>query len=503
MEKNVNEKEVNFNAHAQIKSTIGKDLINDDNIAVIELVKNAIDAQSETVSITFDNLLDNEDNKAEKYDAKLKLSSLVIQDNGKGMNYEDITKKWLNIAYSEKRNSKKIYAGSKGVGRFSCDRLGEFLNIYTRKENGDIYHLHINWNEFENDSDIELKIQDVKLILKKISEDEIKGKFNDLFNKGTILEITKLRTPWLSKYQRKTKKGEYNRKKLLSLKRSLQKIVSPSIELDSHAQLIDLSVPSIKNIEKFYTESNKVNGIVENKIFKDLDFKTTLINSYISTDGKTLTTSLIDKDTEILRIKEKNVDYPDIKDTHIKLYYLNQYAKTYFKRQTGIRSVDYGSVFLFLNGFRVSKLGDEGDDWLGLEIRKSQGTRRFLAGRELIGHIEVKDPNHKIGIISAREGITRTLESEQLTNKRLENNSSGFFYKTLRRLEKYVVDGLSWDRITKLKEEGKELNIDTLINSEEWDESKEKYELSDREKVARLESWKAYIFKELKLTLVS
>ena len=53
-----------------------------------------------------------------------------------GMDLEDIQDKWLNIAYSEKKSNKTQHnrrmAGAKGVGRFSCDRLGEYLNLYAK-----------------------------------------------------------------------------------------------------------------------------------------------------------------------------------------------------------------------------------------------------------------------------------------------------------------------------------------------------------------------------------
>ena len=60
-------------------------------------------------------------------------SSLVIKDFGKGMTLDDIKDKWLNIAYSEKKGNLfkdiEAYAGNKGVGRFSCDRLGQEMRI--------------------------------------------------------------------------------------------------------------------------------------------------------------------------------------------------------------------------------------------------------------------------------------------------------------------------------------------------------------------------------------
>jgi hypothetical protein len=63
-------------------------------------------------------------------------------------------------------------AGAKGVGRFSCDRLGKELNIYTKRA-GDtsVQHLYINWEEFERE-DLNLKIEDIDVPLNTIPIDD-------------------------------------------------------------------------------------------------------------------------------------------------------------------------------------------------------------------------------------------------------------------------------------------------------------------------------------------
>src|SRR5438876_9393124 len=111
---------VSFRVSSALKAIIGKELITDDFIAVFELVKNSFDAQATRVDIVF-TALTSENPK------------IVIQDNGIGMDDEDIRDKWLFVAYSAKRfesdyrnkiHSNRIFAGAKGIGRFSCDRLG-------------------------------------------------------------------------------------------------------------------------------------------------------------------------------------------------------------------------------------------------------------------------------------------------------------------------------------------------------------------------------------------
>ena len=86
--------------------------------------------------------------------------------------------------------------------------------------------------------------------------------------------------------------------------------------------------------------------------------------------------------------------------------------------------------------------GDESShDWLKLEQRRAQGYARFISARDLVGQIEILDTNDSFKIVSSREGLVKNDNYEKL----VEND--GLFYKVLRRLEKYVVDGLNWDSI--------------------------------------------------------
>jgi HSP90 family molecular chaperone len=89
---------LHFKTNIQLKSIIGKDLINDDNIAILELVKNSFDADAKKVEVQYFNLKNNDDKVTESFSELT--SRLVIKDNGVGMSLHDIKDKWLNIAYS-------------------------------------------------------------------------------------------------------------------------------------------------------------------------------------------------------------------------------------------------------------------------------------------------------------------------------------------------------------------------------------------------------------------
>jgi anti-sigma regulatory factor (Ser/Thr protein kinase) len=422
-----------FKTNVLLKSIIGKDLINNDNIAVIELVKNSIDAESPKILIEFKNLKRNNNefiNKNKRSDIS-KTSKIIISDFGKGMDKEDIEAKWLNIAYSEKKNARRenglYFAGAKGVGRFSCDRLGEYLDLYSKKKNKPIRHLHIRWKDFEVENEVDLEIQDINILHEEISDEDFYDRTGiKSFKQGTIVEISKLRGKWV-KYQ--PRKKSWDLENLVNLKRYLEKLINPYQNSTANPYTIHILAEEFLDEDKSFHEHEKINGIIENKIFDKLDFKTTSIESQISEDGDEITTILKDKGRIIFRLREKNIKFPLLKNIRIVLFFLNQYAKIYFKKQTGTRSVEFGSIHLFINGFRVPPFGDEGNDWLKLEIRKGQGYARFLGTRDLLGR---------------REGVVNNAEFSDL-----KEGSGSYFYEVLKKLERYVVEGLNWDRVSR------------------------------------------------------
>lgn len=456
---------VSFRTNAELKSIIGKDLITDDNIAVLELVKNSFDAGSKRVDIIFENLIHHSDLKAYKKDNN---SRIIISDFGKGMSQFDIENKWLNIAYSEKKEKKEEYgrtlAGNKGVGRFSCDRLGKYLTIYTKQNNQQNYiQLSINWVEFERKDDINLNIQDIEFELVEISKEVFNLKTTiQPFESGTVLEISSLREEW-----------DYY--KILSLKRQLERLINPNQNYSSLKFDINIIANEYLEVENNKPEYEKINGIVKNQIFEKLNFKVTSIQSKITIDGQYIITILKDRGNTIFTLIEKN-RFDLLRDIKIHVYYLNPYSKAYFTKQTGMRSVDFGSISLFINGFRIPPYGDYGDDWLGMENRKNQGRNRYLGTREVIGRIEVKnnddisldDDDDVFKIISSRSGIVNNEIFNQLTKS---TSPFGFYYKTFRRLERFVVEGINWDSVIE-----KDFNkLEKEILSPKWDESKEKY----------------------------
>jgi signal transduction histidine kinase len=466
-----------FKTNVLIKNIIGKELINDDNVAVMELVKNSYDAGASKVTIEFKNIF-----------SKNKDSELIIQDDGIGMSEDDILNKWLNIAYSAKKlehtQNERYQAGNKGVGRFSCDRLGKKLNIYTRQKDKTILHLRINWKDFELLNEIDTQIQDIAVYIREIEDTKFKIETGfDIFSNGTILQIQQLNNIWVEIDSKNSlfTDLEINSTRLLKLKSSLERLINPNQSYSKNSFKIYIKANELHEDNNIpYHE--KVTGEIKNQIFDKLDFKTTFIVSFISKDGSKIVTELKDKNKTIFKLIENNKEFPLLKDIKISIYYLNPYAKGFFKKQTGIRSVEFGSIFLFINGFRIPPYGDRDNDALGLEVRKNQGRARFFGNRDIIGQIEIKDFDNKFRVISSREGIVRNDYYKQLIrdDERKSGKYNGYFYTTLKRIEKYVVEGLKWDS---LPEELNESTVQKEIVDGVWDSSTEIYKIDDRKKL--------------------
>lgn len=414
---------LSFRVSAGLKNIIGRDLISDKYIAIFELVKNSYDAGAYKVDISYATT-----------DAGQ--NQIIISDNGCGMTYTDIVEKWLFVAYSEKKaqNRKKTsfrdeikreVAGAKGVGRFSCDRLGALLTLITKTESETSANkVEVNWNKFELDD-----TQEFMSIPVQYSTIEA---LPSGFSKGTTLIVDALRENW-------------SRDDLLRLKRSLMKLISPDANKGELPFDIELIVPSerendnkVLNKTGINPDRDIVNGVIHNDIFEKLNIKTTSIEVNISEDGQLITSKLTDRGEYIFSFVEKNRNYYGLRDISIVVFYLNQSAKGSFTRQMGgVRPKDYGSVFIYKNGFRINPYGEPGQDFFGIDQRKAQGWKRFLGTREIMGRISIKGDNDQfLETTSRAHGFIQTPAVDMLADLFLE--------KVLKVLEKYVVNLINW-----------------------------------------------------------
>lgn len=458
---------VKFRVSSALKDLIGKELITDEYVAIFELVKNSFDAYASKVSVIFKDIQGSD-------------PKLIIKDDGKGMDIEDIKNKWLFVAYSAKKDGteddslvnsrndyrnkigkKRFFAGAKGVGRFSCDRLGSKLNLISIKDNINsvIENIIIDWTDFEQDSKKEFINVDV--------EHRVLSKNGYGIQHGTILEISNLRDSW-------------DRAKLLKLKSYLAKLINPNQENDSSDFSIELIVDEEKENDalernkiiskakkeavkenkpfliediKGEIESSQVNGQIRNILFETLGIKSTQIITEISSDGKHIETTLKDRGVLIYKIKEENGF--SISNIKIHLFYLSQGAKVTFKRYMGVESVNYGSVFVYKNGFRIYPYGEVEEDIFGINKRKQQGYNRFFGTREILGRVEIYGSNDSFKETTSRDGGF-------IKNSSYYELEECFIKKALRRLERYVVEIIKWGNLNLTDPEFAQLSPDEI-----------------------------------------
>ena len=349
------EEKLHFKVSSGLKDIIGKDLITNELVAIFELVKNGYDADATEINLII--------NSYENY--------IIIQDNGKGMNRDDIENKWLFVAHSEKKDSDKVYAGSKGIGRFSCDRLGTKLKLISHKDE-EASELKIDWGDFEKDSLTKFEELDVTYTSLDVVEDSFIQK------SGTILNISNLRDTW-----------DLNRvNKVIS---ALQRLVNPFVD-DGKIKINVKYISSSSGIAEL--DEN-----ISNNVASVLDKKTIYIECEIK--EKEISITLYDQEKIIYSFKIENNTI--LKDIYFKIYYLSTAAKNNFTRIMKTTPKDYGSIFLYKNNFRIFPYGEVDFDAFGLNLRKTQGFNRYLGHRELLGWINITDSENHFNEVTSRD----------------------------------------------------------------------------------------------------
>ena len=152
---------VKMKINPRIIEHLGNDLITSASVAIVELIKNSIDAHSDRVNIQFFDSIENvkrNDKLLVPLDFDIvsllereckTFDILLIEDIGIGMNEVQLQEGFFNIGTDIKlKNDEKIYLGEKGIGRLAAQRLGKKLILETASQD-DITRkiVVIDWNE--------------------------------------------------------------------------------------------------------------------------------------------------------------------------------------------------------------------------------------------------------------------------------------------------------------------------------------------------------------------
>lgn len=456
--------------YARLLTMLGDQLIKNEQIAVLELIKNAYDADADWVLLSFENFNSDGSSRTD--------SKIVIEDNGEGMTKDIIEKAWMSPATPNKFSNdgkvrltkkKRIVQGEKGIGRYAMLKLGHKIKMTTRPVNmSEEYSVLLDFSSYGEDyvRSVEdgknMYLDELAFELNVSSPKEFiersvfvgNHKFSEPNNShGTRLEITDLQGKWNNAkitsvakefiqfgdfFNEIIKENDINDFRIGVCVNNEPMFLKSSNET-TLANLIDNeSVFQIK--DGHYDSKNSVFKYRQNGVEKVLDCNSSEIRGL-----KVFKNAFFDKDTksyrEISNFGDFDFDFY-IFDFNAKLpskYALVDEAKKIIKQHR---------VYLLRDGVRVMPYGDPTDDWLQVDMgRGTISAGAFFSNDQLVGRIQIsKEKNPHLKDKTNREGL---IEEDNYTSDFIAVISSFLSYLRVVDYKRYLDDNKQKQTIEK------------------------------------------------------
>ena len=375
--------------------TIGRDLIQDSYAAVVELVKNAYDADSPDVNIEFTATPDRDG------------YTIVVFDHGHGMSRDIVINSWMVPSTDDKLKrrvspSGRIMQGSKGIGRYATAVLGNALRLETTSE-GEKTTLSVMWEDFEKAQFLD----DVEIFIESSESSE---------QPGTKLTIT----------GDKESHAGWDKSQFDKLRFELKKLISPVSAALSHDEFrIRLTICGFSNVENVIREE-----IEPYPIFDLSDYR---IAGTIGTDGNGV---LHYSSQKARNFPEEKVLFEFGSPTGCGELIID--IRVYDREKEAIESLigrglkdefdnyvtnlrarqilnEYNGISVYRNGFRIRPLGDADFDWLKLNEQRVQNPSLRIGSNQAIGYVQIQsDDQSSLIEKSARDGLKENRAFERL-----------------------------------------------------------------------------------------
>lgn len=364
-----------FSISPRILSHLGEDLIKNESIALLELVKNSYDACAKKCTINF-------------VSTNGKLSKITIKDDGFGMNKETIENVYLTIGTDFKfKNIEpnicgRIPLGEKGIGRLGVHKLGNKIKLQSRALNSKEVSLTIDWTKLSEAK----KIDDFTI-------DLIENENPEVFSNGTGTEIVieDLKTNW-------------DRRELREVFRNLNSLNSPfsennesfKVEVLSNENLFE-GLPSFNEIKDSalyfghcIMEGNKITKF--NYDFKPWESLNKIDNGRTKTELDISEQELIIVDKEDYQIDLAESQIGSIEFDLI-IFELDSQIFSYVnseKKSTKDYLRENGGIRVYRDGVRVYNYGEKDTDWLGIDLRRINRFGGNVSNNIIIGSVKIK-----------------------------------------------------------------------------------------------------------------
>ena len=366
-----NDSELRFKASAHLQRLIGRELFRSDELAILELVKNAYDSGARRVEVTI------------QPETERLPGEIVIRDNGSGMDLEKFRKTFMFAGFSsrpeEVETATRVPTGEKGIGRFASDRLGSALSVITRvKDTSRALLVDIDWRAFE----------DRRKEFNQITVPHRYEKSNDILDgeSGTTLRISKMREPW-------------GRTKSASLRRTLADLLNPYEKPADFS--IDLNVVGSERLSGTISQS-PISG-------SDLELRFKVDSSGVVSRRIRGTEHPTAKEGEWVKTSRYE---PELAGITGRLFYF--YKRPSREQSSGLDS----GVRLYRDGFRIEPLGSSAADWLGIaEKRAKRAGHAHIVPTRLFGFVSLSRIRNPLLVdTTSREALIETSASHSLVS---------------------------------------------------------------------------------------
>lgn len=357
--------EVHFEANARLLRMLGEELIPDETVAVVELVKNAWDADAKRVTIAID--------------TASTPPRIVIDDDGHGMSFDTLTNVWMQPGTPSKRDPNRrtsprgrLLLGKKGVGRFATDKLARQLQIRTKVEGEPVAStVAFDYGLFDDDSKL---LGDLRFTARQ--------EHDDVAHKGTTLTLTDLRTSW-------------NDARIEGLRRDLLRLQSPfstgneafSVILKVNGREEDLART---RDELFDRATVKIHARYRDPLAAELGVDEKPLNVAMIVRGKTTDVPWDDPSVRGAIVGSFEVT--------LRVWLLDEGGLQTMREELKLSTAEarkqlaeWSGVAVYRDGFRVYPYGLEGNDWLGLDKRRINNPTEHVGNRQVVGAVMISD----------------------------------------------------------------------------------------------------------------
>ena len=394
------EKQLSFKSRARLMPQIGDQLIKNESIALLELVKNAYDADAPNVWV-------------EMWDVdKPKAGKIVVRDNGDGMDLFTIENSWMEIGTDNKKNLLEEYIasnkksalgrlpmGEKGIGRFGVHKLGNKITLVTRMQGKKEVVVKIDWTIFEKFDYLE----QVPITVIEREPESFVG-----YQKGTYIEITDLKNVWTRGKLRDVYRS------VMSLQSPFESIQSFKVDFDTnHGEWLEglLTIDKIKDHALFFADV-----VIEGDEIVELNYEFKPWKVLSKLEEKQISRTHIQMCREERENNKKELKSIDLSELNIgrvrmklMIFDLDNTILSYgVSDKKGLKEYlkNNGGIAVYRDNIRIYEYGDSGNDWLQLESKRINAPGTTLSSKITIGAIYL-DRQDSSGLIEKtnREGF--------------------------------------------------------------------------------------------------